>query len=81
MKIIRIIFGVVASLFVLMHLIEMPRFLSTFERIPDHLHASRWIGKGTAIFVGAGIAFACFKVKKKQPANQASEPTPLEPGD
>lgn len=65
MKIVRIIFGVLASLFVLIHLLEIPRFLEELSQVPEELHASRWIGKGIAIFVGAGIASICFKKKKK----------------
>jgi hypothetical protein len=64
MKILRIVFGVLALLFFLMHLLEIPSFLEGFSSVPEELHASRWIGKVIAIFVGAGIAFICFRRKK-----------------
>ncbi len=64
MKVVRIVFGVLASLFVLMHLLEIPRFLEELSQVPEELHASRWIGKVIAIFVGAGITFICFRKKK-----------------
>lgn len=75
MRIIRIIFGVLACLFILMHLLELPQFLAEFERVPENLHASRWIGKAVAILIGTAIALACFRGTKKKQGRQEPHAT------
>ncbi|MBN1344298.1 MAG: hypothetical protein JXQ73_16545 [Phycisphaerae bacterium] len=65
MKVLRIIIGVLACLFIVMHLLEMPSFLGKVRQTPDDLVVSVWLGKISAVLISAAIAIVCFRRGKK----------------
>ncbi len=58
MKAIKILFGVLAVLYVMAHLIEIPMAIS---HVQGELAISWWLGKLTGILIGSAIALALFK--------------------
>ena len=79
MKAVRIIVGVLASLFVVAHLLEFPAFLSKLNIVPDHLIVSVWAGKIASLLIGTAIAIACLKKRKpKEEAGPSQHAAPPE---
>ena len=76
MKAVKIVVGMLASMFVLLHLLEMPNFLTKLSNTPEAYHASLWIGKGSSLFIGICVVIVCFKGKKKDEHKETSVTPP-----
>jgi len=63
MKAVKIIIGVLAVLFVVAHLVELPGFLKKLTDVPDALRVSAWAGKIIALLLGTAVAVVCFRKK------------------
>ncbi len=75
MKVIRIIIGVLAALFALAHVAELPVFLERLETVPQDLRFSTWAGKFAAIVIGLAVSVTCFR--KKKPPSESVKPTEM----
>ena len=62
MKALKIILGVLAGLFVLFHLIEIPGKLGS---VSGDLAFSWWMGKFIGILIGSAVAVALFRSARK----------------
>ena len=70
MKTVKIIFGVLAALFVLVHLLEIPSMMS---RDYGDLVASAWAGKCVALIIGSLAAFGLFRSAFRKQDRKAKE--------
>ena len=70
MKIVKIIIGILASLFVLLHLASIPQAVQTIQ---GEMAISQWIGKIVAIIVGVLVAIWAFRTKKDEAGTTKSE--------
>ncbi len=64
MRVLRIIIGILALVFVGFHLVEMPQFLEQVSRVQLDLRISHWMGKVVALVIGAGVAIVAFRNKQ-----------------
>ena len=64
MKILKLILAVLAALFVVAHLIEIPAKLGA---VSGDLATSWWLGKGIGILIGSALAVALFRSALKNP--------------
>jgi hypothetical protein len=60
----KIVFAILACLFVLFHLIEIP---SKLGAVSGDLAVSWWLGKLAAILIGSAIAIALFRNAARRP--------------
>jgi hypothetical protein len=63
MKALKLILGILAALFVLFHLIEIPGKLGS---VSGDLAFSWWMGKLAAILIGSAIAVTLFRSALKR---------------
>ena len=61
----RKVVGVLAILYVLMHVIDKADFIKKLDTTPDDLHFSIWMGKIAGIAIGMVVAYKCFKKPAK----------------
>ena len=64
MKVVKIVGAILACLFVVSHLIEIPQKIGA---ISGDLAVSWWIGKLVGILIGSAIAIALFKSAARKP--------------
>jgi hypothetical protein len=64
MKALKTFLGVLAILFVVFHLIEIPGMV---RGEPGRYAASAWLGKVAAILIGTAIAISLFRSTTKKP--------------
>lgn len=63
MKVARILIGVLASIFVLLHVIDLPGFLLRSGQFSGGYFVGRCIGKLCAMSIGIFVVYRCFKKK------------------
>jgi len=66
MRVVKIVVGVAAGLFVVAHLITIPHLLERVRTIPERFVASVWLGKVSGILIGLAVSIACFRSLKKK---------------
>ena len=64
MKAVKIVGAILACVYVIFHLIEIPRKLGTTS---GDFAASWWLGKLAGILIGSAIAIALFKSAAQKP--------------
>jgi hypothetical protein len=64
MKALKIVIAILACLFVLFHLIEIPGRLGA---VSGDLAVSWWLGKLAAILIGSALAIALFRSAVRKP--------------
>jgi hypothetical protein len=64
MKALKIVIAILACLFVLFHLIEIP---SRLGAVSGDLAVSWWLGKLAAILIGSALAIALFRSAVRKP--------------
>ena len=65
MKFIKIIIGIAASIFVIMHIFDVINKFNSTSQLSGGLQASSYMGNLVGLCVGIAVASLCFRKKKE----------------